>query len=331
MDFVDSPQFLYTFIKILEFEPCFGFKVPDIVPAVVFVYSCGMETQLGLLFAFVALIGWGFGDFFIQKTTRIIGVYKTLFLICAGAAVVLLPFVAGEIFSYTVEDYQAIGFLSLIIFIYALVIFRAFERGKLSVVEAIVAFELPLTVTLGVFIGGESLTLIQVALFFVIFTGIALAAAARLDHLHVHKRIFEKGVSWAFAAAFLSALTNFFIGTYSQHMSPLFVIWATHSMLAVLCVGYIFFKDDFGSLWRVVKKHPVPVIGQSIFDNAAWIGYAFATTMIPISLTVMVSESYIALAALLGYFLGKEKLNMHQVIGAGIAFVGVGLLALTIA
>jgi len=289
-----------------------------------------MESQLGLLFAFVALLGWGFGDFFIQKTTRLIGVYKTLFLICAGAAVVLLPFVYDEVFSYTRGDYQAILFLSGVIFVYALVIFQAFERGKLSVVEAIVAFELPLTVTLGVFVGGETLSPLQIALFFLIFIGIALAAAARLDHLHLHKRIFEKGVSWAFAAAFLSALTNFFVGSYSQHMSPLFVIWATHSMLAVLCGAYVVWRGDFISLWKVVKQHPVPVIGQSIFDNAAWIGYAFATTMIPISLTVMVSESYIALAALLGYFLGREQLNRHQIIGAGIAIVGVFLLARTI-
>jgi drug/metabolite transporter (DMT)-like permease len=289
-----------------------------------------MESQLGLLFAFVALIGWGFGDFFIQKTTRLIGVYKTLFLICAGAMVALFPFVYDEIFTYTRGDYHAIVFLSFVIFIYALVIFRAFEKGKLSVVEAIVAFELPLTVSLGVFIGGESLTLTQFLLFLLIFLGIALAAAARLDHLHVHKRIFEKGVAWAFAAAFLSALTNFFVGSYSQHMSPLFVIWATHSMLAILCGAYIVYRGEVSSLWGVIKKHPVPVVAQSIFDNAAWIGYAFATTMIPISLTVMVSESYIALAALLGYFIGREKLSTHQIVGAIIAFVGVGFLAMTI-
>ena len=289
-----------------------------------------METQLGLLFAFVALIGWGFGDFFIQKTTRIIGVYKTLFLICAGAMVVLFPFVYGELHTYSGADYQAIAILSLIIFVYALVIFQAFEKGKLSVVESVIAIELPLTVALGVFVGGETLTVQQFALFLIIFVGIALAAASRLDHLHWHKRIFEKGVAWAFAAAFLSALTNYYVGTYSQHMSPLFVIWATHSMLAILCGGYIFLRGDFRSLWTAIKQHPVPIIGQSIFDNSAWIGYAFATSMIPISLTVTISESYIALAALLGYFLGREKLNNHQIIGAIIAFIGVFFLARTI-
>ena len=289
-----------------------------------------MEAQLGILFAFVALIGWGFGDFFIQKTTRIMGVYRTLFCICAGGAIVLFPFIYHELPAYTFEDYIALSVLSGIIFVYALVLFEAFRRGKLSVVEAVVAFELPLTVALGVFIGGESLTMRQFVLFLVIFVGVALAAAARLDHLHVHRRIFEKGVALAFAGAFLSALTNFFIGTYSQEMSPLFVIWATHTMLAVLCCVYILWRSEFSSLWSIIKKHPGPVAAQSFFDNAAWIGYAFATSMIPISLTVSISESYIALAALLGYFLGREKLHWHQIMGAIIAFVGVGFLVMTI-
>ena len=289
-----------------------------------------MEAQLGLLFAFVALLGWGFGDFFIQKTTRLIGVVNTLFLICSSAMLVLAPFVYNEAFAYSRDDYQAILILSGIIFFYALVIFRAFEKGKLSVIESVIAIELPLTVALGVFVGGETLSLKQFLLFMVVFAGIALAAASRLDHLHWHKRIFEKGVVWAFGAAFLSALTNYFVGDYSQNMSPLFVIWATHSMLAVLCGVYIFTRGEFSRLWQTIRKHPVPVVGQSIFDNAAWIGYAFATSMIPISLTVTISESYIALAALLGYFLGREKLNSHQIVGAIVAFVGVFFLALTI-
>ncbi len=289
-----------------------------------------MHAQLGLLFAFIALVGWGFGDFFIQKTTRIIGVYKTLFFICIGATVVLFPFVFHEIASYTRADYQSIVILSLIIFFYALVIFHAFEKGKLSVVESVIAFELPLTVMLGVFVGGETLTLKQFLLFIIIFVGIALAAASKLDHLHLHRRIFEKGVIWAFGAAFLSALTNFYVGTYSQHMSPLFVIWATHSMLAVLCGAYIVYRGELRSLASDLKKHTGPIVAQSIFDNSAWIGYAFATSLIPISLTVSISESYIALAALLGYFFGREKLNRHQILGAIIAFVGVIFLARTI-
>ncbi|MFZ2886817.1 MAG: EamA family transporter [Minisyncoccia bacterium] len=289
-----------------------------------------MDAQLGLLFAFIALLGWGFGDFFIQKTTRIMGVYKTLFCICAGAAIVLFPFVYDELHNYSSREYQALAILSGIIFIYALALFEAFRRGKLSVVEAVVAFELPLTVCLGVFIGGEALSLKQFILIVIIFIGIALAASARLDHLHIHKRIFEKGVLLALAGAFLSALTNFYIGTYSQSMSPLFVIWATHSMLAILCAVYILLRDDFGSLWRIIKAHPGPVIAQSVLDNAAWIGYAFATSMIPISLTVAISESYIALAALLGYFIGRERLGTHQIVGALIAIGGAITLAVVI-
>ena len=101
-------------------------------------------------------------------------------------------------------------------------------------------------------------------------------------------------------------------------------------MLAILCGGYILLKGEFPALWDVIKKNPVPIIGQTIFDNSAWVGYALAASMIPISLTVSISESYIALAALLGYFFGREKLNSHQIVGALIAFVGVVFLTRTI-
>lgn len=38
-------------------------------------------VSLGILFAFVAMLFWGFGDFMIQKSTRKIGDWETVFLI----------------------------------------------------------------------------------------------------------------------------------------------------------------------------------------------------------------------------------------------------------
>lgn len=54
-------------------------------------------ATLGIIFALGALLSWGFGDFFIQKTVRAVGDLKTLFLIDAIGALVLLPFIWGEL------------------------------------------------------------------------------------------------------------------------------------------------------------------------------------------------------------------------------------------
>ncbi|MEK7627938.1 MAG: DMT family transporter [Patescibacteria group bacterium] len=286
--------------------------------------------HLGILYACIAMIGWGLGDFFIQKATRIIGIYKALFFICISSTVILFPFIGDEISVRTFEDYQSLALLSGIIFVYALFLFQALKRGKISVVESVVALELPITVGLGVFVNGESLSVHQFIIFFAIFAGVILATTPRLDNLRYHRHIFEKGVLLAFVSAFLSALTNFYIGTYSQSMSPLFVIWATHGMLAALCGVYIIVRGEVRSLMQDIRAHPYIILAQTFFDNMAWISYAYATSIISISITVMISESYIVLAALLGYFVGREKLSRHQVLGACIAFTGLFALLATL-
>jgi uncharacterized membrane protein len=51
--------------------------------------------------------------------------------------------------------------------------------------------------------------------------------------------------------------------------------------------------------------------------------FAKSATLIPIGLTTAISESYIALAVLLGLYFNKEKLRYHQFIGIGIIIAGV--------
>ncbi len=275
-----------------------------------------------ILFAFVALVGWALGDFFIQRTARLLNSYSTLFIIGSIGAVGLLPFVFADVASITSDQYMSLSVLSGIILVYAMVIFEALRRGKLSVVETVVAFELPLSVMLAIFMAGEKFTLVQFGFFILIGGGILAAVTQKFEHLHYHKHIFEKGVVLAFIGAFLSALVNFYIGSYAQTMSPLLVIWATHTILALVCGAIIIIRGEWRSFVRIAKKNPFTVVATGVFDNMAWIGYAFATSLMPISLTVTISESYIALAALLGFLIGKERLGSHQLVGAILAISG---------
>ncbi|MEK7505845.1 MAG: EamA family transporter [Patescibacteria group bacterium] len=289
-----------------------------------------MTFSYGVLFAVIALIGWGIGDFLIQRSTRTIGNYKSLFVIAVVGLFGIFPFVYSEIPNHTLGEYASLTLLSLIIFVYAITLFEALRIGKISVVEPIVAVELPLTVGLGVFIAGESLTLIQFLLFITTFFGIAFTVAKKFEHLHFHKKILEKGVAIAFLASILSAIVNFYIGTSAKEISPLMIVWFTHAMLAFWCGLYILYKREYGNLFEAIKESPVSIIGQGVFDNIAWIAFAFAASIIPISIATSISESYIVLAALLGYLVGREKLSWHQKTGAVIAIVSVVMLASTV-
>jgi drug/metabolite transporter (DMT)-like permease len=286
--------------------------------------------EVGLLCAFIALFGWGFGDFFLQKVTRMLDAHKALFCTCVVGATALLPFVWRELPSYGMGEYRAVAILGGLGLVGALALLTAFRHGKLSVVESTVAFEVPLAVALGVLIGGEILAPLQLALFAVVCVGVLLAAAARIDHLHYHKRIFEKGVVLALVSAIVAALVDFSIGVYAQNISPLFLMWGMSTIMATLCGTYMWAMGEFRAFWRTARQHPRLILTMSAFDNAGWIGYAYAVSMMPVSLTMSIAGSYIAFAALLGFFLNREKMSRHQLVGASIAFVGVTLLAATV-
>lgn len=51
-----------------------------------------MTTTVGIGLAFVAMLCWGIGDFWIQKSARKVGDVEALFFITAFGALTLSPF-----------------------------------------------------------------------------------------------------------------------------------------------------------------------------------------------------------------------------------------------
>ena len=281
----------------------------------------------GILLAFVALISWGFGDFYIQKTTRVVGSWKALFFIGIVSLVGLFPFVKNDLTSLTGANLLLLSVLGIVVVFAALFDFEALKQGKIAIVEPIIGLELPMTVGLSLTLAHESLSFLQLLLIGIVFIGIILAITTHHTHLHYHKRIFEKGVILAGVGAIGMALTNFLVGISSQGISPLVTIWFAHSLLAVVCGIYILSKSEFVSLLSDFKNHSKPIIGQSILDNVAWVSFAKAMTYIPIAIATTISESYIALAVLLGLFVNHEKLKIHQTIGVILTTIAVVMLA----
>lgn len=284
---------------------------------------------MGVLFALGALVCWTFGDFFIQRGTRTVGNWKTLFYIGALGSIVLLPFVAREIGATLSNPSNAIILLLLVIvtLFTALFEFEALKRGKIAVVEPVMSLELPITIGLSLALWGERLSATQGILSLVVFIGIMLAVTIHHSHLHYHKRIFEKGFILAGIGAVGMALVNFLTGVGSQTTSPLFTIWFLHSTLAIICLFYFLYRGETKSILADIRRYPKTIVALSIFDNLAWISFAYAVRYIPISIATTVSESYIALAVLLGIFVNREKLKPHQFVGIALTIGGVILLS----
>jgi drug/metabolite transporter (DMT)-like permease len=217
--------------------------------------------------------------------------------------------------------------LAVVVISSALFDFEALRQGKIAIIEPIIGLELPITVGLGITLAHEEINLWQGLLIFVVFMGIILAISARRPNLSQRKLALEKGVILAGIGAIGLALTNFLVGTSSQQLSPLLSVWFAHTTVALVCLIYLLARKQIRSTFTDLGKHSRTILAQSIFDNAAWVAYGFATTIIPISIATTISESYIALTVLLGLFVGKEILQKHQILGACLSIVGIITLA----
>lgn len=284
---------------------------------------------LGIVFAFLALGSWTFGDFFIQKSVRAVGDMKTLVYIGTVGIIGIFPFIYKELapLSGDATRLLLLTFTGVIIFFAAIFDFEALKRGKLAIVEPVLGMELPVTIALSVILWAERPSLAQFLLMASAFFGIILAITIHHTHLHYYKRIFEKGVLFAALGSIVMGLVNFMVGVSSQETSPLMAIWFTNLAFTLCCFIYMFVKKDFRGILGDFIKNLKITLTTSIFDNAAWIFFAFAASLIPISIATTVSESYIAFVVCLGLFFNRERIRWHQLVGITVAIASIIILS----
>lgn len=282
---------------------------------------------MGILFAIIALFSWGIGDFLIQKSTRKFGDWLALFYICAFSTVMLFPFIYLDLGAVMAnpKDLIFLVFTSIIILFAALFDFEAFKRGKISVIEPVNALELPIAVFLATFILREYLSFWQGILIALLMIGILLVATKSFHHLkNIHT---ERGVWFTLVATIGMGTTGFLFGIGSRELSPLMINWFTSCFIVVVSLGFLVYKSKFKEIAADFKENEKLILAVSILDNTAWIAYAYSMVYIPIAVSTGISESYIAMSALLGLYINKEKLKKHQWAGLVICVIAAGSLA----
>lgn len=293
-----------------------------------------MTSTLGLLAAFIAFLSWGFGDFAIQRSVRRLGSFEALFFITALGAVVLFPFVRNDVSSVPASTWFWLLLLTVFVtLVTAILEFEAFRVGKLSVIEPIMSFELVVTAAIGVAVLGERPTMLQGILGLAVFCGVALTVLHREPRrwwsFWKKQGILERGALLGMVGMVLMALTNVLTGLSSRETSPLFAIWFIHTGLAVVSFIILCIRKNLGDVFSRARVFWKLVLAESLLDNLAWIAYAAAVTVLPISITVAMTESYIALASLLGLVFNKERLERHQSAGMVLALAAAVMLAFT--
>lgn len=286
----------------------------------------------GVIFAGVALISWGIGDFLIQRSARKFGDAISLFCITAFGAIALFPFVFADIGAlFQKADTSTVILLlvtTVVILFASLFDFEALRIGKIAAIEPIYAFEIIITASLGALLINERLSFFQMTLIGAITLGIMLVSVRSASHLKTIT--WEKGVAYALLATLAMGGANFLFGVGSRESHPLLVNWFTSAGMASVLFIYLVRAGKLSLLKKDIEQHASLIFSVSIIDNAAWIAFAYSTLYIPIAISTGISESYIVLAALLGLSVNREKLKTHQYAGLIVTPVAAVLLALTL-
>lgn len=282
----------------------------------------------GVLYAFAAVAGWGIGGYFIQKVSRMLGIWKTMFFMSLIGTLGLLPWAWRSI--HLLSNPKAMlwtGLTGLASLLGSIFVFESFKEGKLAVMEPIISAELPVAVILSVTLWHESLSAAGWILVITIFLGIVLAVTEHPSRLHYHRRILEKGALFATVGALLGGLTALLTGASSQEVSPLLTVWVMSLVGLFITTAYLAYNGRLKGLLSDFRLHAGTLIVLGVLDTGAWIGFGSAAARIPISIATTISEGYIPVTVLMGIFVNRERLRVHQAVGALTAVVAVIILA----
>ena len=286
-----------------------------------------MVFELGVLFAVASVVFWGFGDFLIQRSAKKICDWETIFIICITGIIVLMPFVYSDLGAVLAGDstFLILFGVSVVLLLASLFHFESMKRGKIAVVESVMTMEVPVTILFAFFLINESIDYAGIALIVAMLIGLFMISTK--PHHFSRKAWLEKGVFLALLGAVLMGASNFFVGLASRITNPLLTVWFVDIVGAAVCLFYLLANDRFGRMARDMKNSKRALLQVSLLDNFGWIAFALAATLIPIGIAVALSESYIALAAVLGLLINKEILLRYQKIGLVISVVSAIALA----
>lgn len=284
---------------------------------------------MGLLFAFSALVAFGLGDFLIQRSSRRLGSVETLFFITLFGAVVFLPF-AWQDFFILIQDGKINELMLLLlcgcfITVAGILDFQALKIGKISVVEPVFSLELIVTTLLAGFFINEKLSAVQAGLVGSLIIGLSLVTVSSFNYFK--RIIWEKGVGLALTATLVLGTVNFLFGVSARATNPLVVNWFVSFFIMLVCLIYFIVTKRTYSLREFFWNNKKLILATAFSDNLAWFCYAASMVYIPIAVATGISESYIALAVILGLVFNKEKLKVHQVVGLAVTLTAAITLA----
>jgi drug/metabolite transporter (DMT)-like permease len=280
------------------------------------------------------MLGWGFADFFAKKTIDKIGDIPTLFWSqLIGIFPLLILFLIKpsipELNNYQWFYLILLGLCDGLIYV---PVYKAFKKGKVSLLSPVFA-TFPLIVTLlSAFIFGETISLRRQILFLLIFSSVLLLeinpqeiqSIFSVRMKNVGRNV--KGLPEIILAVFLYALWIIALDRLISNISWLPILLAVRILSAFSIFLYAIVSKT--KILFFEKKLWINIFFIGLFDVAAFsfISYGLSKTSY-VSIVIMLSGAFSLPVIILGRFLLNEKLSRLQIIASMTIILGIMLLS----
>jgi len=290
---------------------------------------------IATLSGLAGMLGWGLADFFAKKTIDVVGDMITLawahvFGLAILALLIVVRAVGGEAQYELPSSLREIGILAFFGVLQACVYFfayRAFGKGKLSLLNPVFSSYSGIVVLLSVFVFGEIIGGWQLACLAAVFAGIITISldpeALSLKKLRIAKL---DGMKEIVTATLLAALWTVLWGHFVSGKDWLAYAAVMYFFMSAAIIAYIFLSRTSlriknRSLWKffffIGLAEVIAYVGVSI-------GYSQTSHT---SVVAVLSAAFSLPTLVLAYFFLKERITKLQLAGVGLVIAGVVLVA----
>jgi drug/metabolite transporter (DMT)-like permease len=288
-----------------------------------------MALSFGILLGLIAVLCWGFADFFVASLLKRKEVLPVLFwsqllgfVLFAGFAIFSNVFFVPAIDLLLVLFF--VGLLSAVSYVF---LYRALKFGHVSVVMPLYSCWALVTMLLSIVFFGEKLSLLQFVGAFLAIVGAVLSSFKLSDLLKVRLQNFAAGANFAFVAMLGFGV---FFAAYGFLISK--IGWL---LTLVFAVGFRVFFFGVFSIAGEKNNFSFSKGGVVVLLLAVGLLEFFATTAYSVGVTTELSAIVAPVSSVspivtifLAKLFFKEKSEFNQKIGIVSVFVGLLLLAI---
>jgi len=283
-----------------------------------------MPASVGVLYAVLALLAWGFSDFFAKLAVDRFGPMRSVFWV---QSLQVLPFFAiyaifRPVFSLPDAFLLAIaGILNGAAFLF---FYRSLEKGQLSIMSPVTASWAVITAVLGIFLLGEVLSGLQSFAISLVFIGIVLASFHYADLRRLNVRNALPGIREALFSVVCFGFCVFLFGVGASRVG-----WMGSVLFYRFFAGaFIAMSSGFSPSRLSVPFRALPILLLlALLDSIGIVAFAAGAASEYIAIVSPIAAASPLVCVVLGRAFLGERISANQFLGVLLILAGVVILA----